>query len=144
MLYCYFRLFIPRGKDWMIRKITNVNTKVCLFCLLLWQSWYSWWQHLVIWDWTKLLTSINFHHHSTALLKKIRLTCLSWCQLGGFYRVFCVLGYQYVGSMIIIESETDSIQLGQNVFISMVWKWDELAISRWVEWCLTALLHWVI
>ena len=80
------------------RKFTDAAANVC-FCLfdmtsLLYLTHfgvkaghqYSWWPHLVIWDWTTLLTSVNFRHTPSASLQKRWLPSLSWRQLGCFYK----------------------------------------------------------
>ena len=69
---------------------------------------YSWWLHLVIWDWTTLLTSANFHHtlwqprhlqwchRLPGLLGTSNdVTCYCWRQVGR-PNMFCMCHLPYV------------------------------------------------
>ena len=74
-LICFFRREIRTWWHFKWPNCVDVAAGVCLICLFVMTTLlhlthfgvkaahqYSWWPHLVIWDWTTLLTSVNSRH----------------------------------------------------------------------------------
>ena len=144
-------LFLPEGNTHLGTfkwpNCVNVAADVCLICLFVMTTLlyltlfgvkaahqYSWWWHLVIWDWTTLLTSINFRrtqrqprHLQRCLPGQLGtskdVTCYCWRQVG---RLNTLLGC--CCSLLFVEVITNGWPVR-----SWGWNWSALWLKRFTN-----------